>query len=68
MTALARPTAIVNDRHILSLGSLTSTNLELSDSNKNPVLGPRWVLDTENGRPTVGHNVTLTLIGCSCEK
>jgi hypothetical protein len=46
-------------------GRLTSTNPQRSDSNKNLVLGPRWVLgiktDWQTGRLTVGRNITLTL-------
>jgi hypothetical protein len=33
-------------------GQLTSTNPHLSDSNKNLVLGSRWVLDTKTDWPT----------------
>jgi hypothetical protein len=43
----------------------TSTNLQLSDSNKDLILSPRWALysktDWPNGRLTVGRNITLTL-------
>jgi hypothetical protein len=41
---------------------LTSTNLQLSDSNKHPVLGTRWSLTQKLfGRLTVRRNVALSL-------
>jgi hypothetical protein len=43
-------------------GRPTSTNPQLSDSNKNLVLGPKWDLTPrQTGRQTVGRNITLTL-------
>jgi hypothetical protein len=47
------PAAIVNDRPVSSQrGRRTSANSQLSDSNKNVVLGPRLVLDTKRDWPT----------------
>jgi hypothetical protein len=38
----------------------TSTNPQLSDSNKNLVIWPRWVLySRQTGRPTFGRNTRL---------
>jgi hypothetical protein len=56
-----------NDRPILVReGAPTSTEPQMSDSNKNLVLGPRWALTPKlTGRLTVGRNVTLT---CSQRK
>jgi hypothetical protein len=43
-------------------GRLASTKPQLSDSNKNLVLGSKWGLTPRlTGRLTVGHNVSLTL-------
>jgi hypothetical protein len=42
-------------------GRPTSKKLQLPDSNKYMVLGPRWGLTPRSsGRMTVGRNVTLT--------
>jgi hypothetical protein len=41
----------------------TLTKLQLSDGNKNLVLGPRWgLIPRLTGRMTVGRKVALTLI------
>jgi hypothetical protein len=58
------PGAIVNDRPVLSSERErpTSTNQQLSDSNKILVVSPRWVLySKQTGRLIVGRNMTLTL-------
>jgi hypothetical protein len=39
----------------------TSANPELSDSNKNLVLGPRWGLTPRQTGRLTGRNITLTL-------
>jgi hypothetical protein len=47
------PAAIVNDRHVLSSERApTSTNSQLSDSNKDLVVSPGWVLYTKTDWPT----------------
>jgi hypothetical protein len=53
----------VNDTPILlSERAPPSTKLQMSDSNKNLVLGPRWGLTPRLAGPlAVGHNVTLIL-------
>jgi hypothetical protein len=57
------PAAIVNDKPVPSSERApTSTNPQLSDSNKNLVVSPRWVLySRQNGQLIVGRNITLTL-------
>jgi hypothetical protein len=50
------------DQSSCQIGRLTSTDLQLSDSNKKFVLGSRWGLTTRQiGRLTVGSNKILTL-------
>jgi hypothetical protein len=45
-------------------GHPTSTKPQLSDSNKNLILGPTWGLTPRlTGQLTVGRNLTLTLTG-----
>jgi hypothetical protein len=46
------PAAIVNDRTVLSSEHPTSTNPKLSDSSKNLVVNPRWVLYSKTDWPT----------------
>jgi hypothetical protein len=56
------PTAVVNDRPVLSSERErpASTNPHLSDSNINLVLSPRWVLiPIQTDRRTVGRNIRL---------
>jgi hypothetical protein len=43
MTALAKPAAIVNGRTVLSSERMLHINTSITDSNKNLVLGFRWV-------------------------
>jgi hypothetical protein len=53
------PAAIVNDRSVLSSERMTNINKPVTDSNKNLVISPRWVLDTKTNWPTVSRNIRL---------
>jgi hypothetical protein len=63
MTALARTSNNCKGQiRLLFKERPTTTNPQLSESNKNVVLGPRWGLTPrETGRMTVDRNITLTL-------
>jgi hypothetical protein len=54
MAALARASSNCKQRTrpLVRESSPTSTNPQLSDSNKNLVISPRWVLDTKTDWPT----------------
>jgi hypothetical protein len=53
---------IVKDQSSRQRGRPTSINSQVSDSNKNLVVSPRWVLDTKIDWPTnLRPNITLTM-------
>jgi hypothetical protein len=54
------PVAFINYRYILLSERMPHINESTTDSNRNRVLGPRWV-SWKTGRLTIGCKITLTL-------